>query len=44
LIVGDGVIGSIGETEVNDDASPANKDVNSDEVAGEWDDQIVGPE
>jgi len=37
LIVGDVVMDSIGETEVNDDASvsPSNEDVNSDDVVEE---------
>jgi hypothetical protein len=39
LIVGEEVIGSIGETEVNDDASvsPSKEDANSDEVVEERD-------
>jgi hypothetical protein len=39
LIVGDVVIGSMGETEVKDDASvsPSKEDVNSDEVVEERD-------
>ena len=39
MIVGDGIIGSIGETEVKDDASvsPSKGDVNLDEVVNQRD-------